>query len=157
MQRDHAQRMRIEIPGTSVQGRPVLACVLTDDSTAAEAKEHVLITTTHSGIEKGATVAALEIMRWLLGEDVLAREVLRKQVIIVMPVCNPDGYVKPAFTNDHGRDAYMDWNASGPINPAEMPEAVAIQKIMDQWQPEIFSDIHGNDFSFPGYIHLRAM
>jgi hypothetical protein len=155
-QHEHPSKLKLEVPGKSVQGRPVFACVLTDSSVPPDDKEHVLITTTHSGIEKGATVAALEIIKWLLGSDAAASEVLRRQTVIIMPVCNPDGYVKPSFTNDHGHDDYMDWNAAGPQHPAQMPEAVAMQKIMDQGQPEVFSDIHGNDMSFPGYIHFEG-
>lgn len=155
-QKQHPAKMRLETPGKSVEGRPVFAAVLTDESAPADEKEHVLLTTTHSGIEKGATVAALEIMKWLLSDDDLARAVLRHQVVILMPACNPDGFVKPAFTNVHGHDAYMDWNTNGPMSPQQMPEAAAMQAVMDRWQPEVFSDIHGNDFSFPGYIHFEG-
>jgi hypothetical protein len=156
LQKSHPSLLQLETPGKSVQGRPVIAAILTDKTAPNDQKEHVLITTTHSGIEKGATVAAMEIVKWLLSENESAKAVLRHQVVIVMPVCNPDGYVKPSFTNDHGHDAYMDWNADGPLHPAQMPEALAMQKIMDEWRPEIFSDIHGNDQSFPGYIHFEG-
>jgi hypothetical protein len=155
-ERLHPKLLRIEVAGKSVQGRPVFAAIVTDSETADENKEHVLLAALHSGVEKGATTSALYLMNWLLSGDAQAREILRRQVIVVMPVVNPDGYVKPAFVNDHGFDAYLNWTADGPEQPAKMPEAMAVQAMLDRYQPEVFCDVHGNDCSFPGYLHFEG-
>jgi hypothetical protein len=98
----------------------------------------------------------MQLIERLLAEDPFASEVLRRQIVVVMPICNPDGYVKPEFKNDFGLDAYLEWNEKGPTQPDKMPEAMAIQKILDRYQPEVVSDVHGNDMSFPGYIHFEG-
>ena len=53
-QGDHSRIMKLREMGTSVQGRPLLAAILTDPDAPAEDKEHVLITALHCGGERSA-------------------------------------------------------------------------------------------------------
>ena len=91
-------------------------------------------------------------MRWLLSEDPLAQEILRRQVVVCMPVVNPDGYVLGNSYNTEGLNPCDHWTLDGPVDPDKCPEAAAVQRMLDEYQPEVHSDYHGLDMSFPGYI-----
>jgi hypothetical protein len=154
-QREHPQIMQLQTLGQSAQGRPLYAARLTDPEADDTDKEHVLLTATHSGVERSATTGVFYLMDWLLSEDPLARKILRKQVLVCMPVVNPDGYVQGSHGNTAGKDPYTAWTLDGPADPPNMPEAVALQQLFDQYQPEVHADYHGLDLSFPGYIMVE--
>ena len=148
--RKHPDLMQLDIAGRSAQGRPVYAARLTDATADDEQKEHVLITGLHSGVERSGTTTICHLMEWLLSDEPLAREILRRQVVACMPVPNPDCYVE----GTHG-NLYHHWTFDGPADPDNMPEAVAVQGIMDQLQPEVHADIHGFSMDFERYIMLE--
>jgi hypothetical protein len=85
--------------------------------------------------------------------DPLAREILRRQVVVCMPLVNPDGYVAGRFANSLGKDPYSGWTVEGPLDPEQNPEAVAVLRMMERYQPEVHADVHGNSMSFAGYHH----
>ena len=149
-QREHPDVMKLRVPGKSVQGRPVYAVQLTDPEADDEQKEHALITALHCGVERNAGTTVFAIIEWLLSEDALAREVLRRQVVVCMPVPNPDCYIE----GTHG-NVYGPWTLDGPPKPDAMPEAMAVKAIMDEYQPEVHADIHGLSLGFEKYTMLE--
>lgn len=155
-QGDFKSLCEVEILGKSAQGRPLYAARLTDSSAPDEDKEHVLLTALHSGIERSGTTSLFSMMRWLLlSGDPVAHEILRRQIVIVMPVPNPDGYVLGSSSNTADLWAYQSWTLDGPMNPEKNPEGVAVQTIMDRFQPEVHADLHGVDLAFPGNIMIE--
>jgi hypothetical protein len=145
----------LNVPGKSVQGRAVYAARITDPDTPEEDKERVLLTALHAGQEHGGATAVLHIMQWLVSGDPLVREILRRQVIIAMPVVDPDSYINwlttSGLANSLGQDPYSMWSVDGPLHPDRCPEAVAVRQVMDQFQAEVHSDIHtANSLPFPG-------
>ena len=152
---EHPNWMTLETLGRTALGRPLLAAVLTAADTDPEEKQHVLLTALHSGVERSGSGSVLATMEWLLSPEPVAREVLRRQVVVCMPVVNPDGYAAGTHTNSHGKDPYTHWNLDGPLEPESMPESVAVQTLMDRWQPELLADVHGLDESFEGYMSLE--
>ncbi|MDP6112042.1 MAG: M14 family zinc carboxypeptidase [Planctomycetota bacterium] len=147
---EHPDIMSLEEPGRSLEGRPVYAVRLTDPNADDEDKEHVLMTTLHSGGERSATSMVFYMIEWFLSNDPAAREILKRQVVVCMPVSNPDAYV----AGTHG-GTYSEWDLNGPSNPDKMPEAVAVQKMMDELQPEVHADVHGLSMDFERYIMLE--
>ncbi len=150
-QKKHPEKMLLKEAGKSIDGNSIPLVILTDQSVPDEDKEHILVTTLHSGIERSATTSALYLIKWILSSDPVAKESLKKQVIICMPVVNPDGYLAGTFTNKKGKDPYLAWTLDGPSAPEDSPEIVAVQKIMDQYQPEVLSDMHGLDLTIDNY------
>lgn len=155
-QRKHPSIMTLEVVARSAEGRAVYAAILTDPDADDENKEHVLTTAQHAGMERSGTTGLLGQIQWLLSDDPLARQVLQHQVVVFVPIVNPDGYVHGDSRNTQEKDPYVKWTLDGPEDPATMPEAVGIQKLMDQYQPEVHADYHGLDQSFPGYIMEEA-
>ncbi len=151
--RQHPNLMKLEVVGKSVEGRSLWVATLTDFSVADETKEHVLLTTLHSGIERIGPSSLLYLMHWLLSGHPLAREMLRKQKIVCLPIVNPDGYVSGSFHNKNDLDPYNSWTLEGPMEPAKNPEAMAVKRIMDELQPEVHGDMHGSILDFQGSIH----
>lgn len=153
--KQHPGKIQLSEAGKSVEGRPIPLAVLTDLSVSDEDKEHIFIPTLHSGIERSATTSAIYLIKWLLSDDPVAQESLRKQIIVCMPVVNPDGYLAGTFTNKNGKDPYLAWTLEGPTSPEETPELVAVQKIMDRYQPEVVSDLHGLDLTIKDYLMVE--
>src|SRR5262249_42900590 len=85
----HPQWLTLESRGLSARNLPVYLLKITDSSTPDADKQVCLITTLHSGPERTGATGALAFAEWLLGEDPLAAETRRKQVMLVMPVVNP--------------------------------------------------------------------
>ena len=146
-QREHPAMMELQIRGRSEQDRPVYVAILTDSTVSADDKEHVLVSALHAGVERNAAMTVLSLMEWLLAGAPLAREILRRQVIVCMPIPNPDCYI----AGTHG-NTYSEWTLKGPKSPAAMPEAVAVQSVMDEYQFEVFTDLHGTSLDFEKYI-----
>ena len=151
-QGEHSRIMKLREVGTSAQGRPLLAAILTDPDAPAEDKEHVLITALHCGGERSAATGIFYLMNWLLEGSPRARAILKNQVIVCMPVVNPDGYVVGSLRNTHDRDPYKQWSRQGPLHPEEMPGALAVKGLMDEFQAELHADYHGTGMQFRGYI-----
>jgi murein tripeptide amidase MpaA len=103
----HPEKVQVSEAGKSIDGRSIPLVVITDPTVGNENKEHILFTTLHSGIERSATTSAIYLIKWLLSDDPIARESLKKQVIVCMPVVNPDGYLAGTFTNKKGKDPYL--------------------------------------------------
>ena len=74
--------MRLETLGRSAQGRALYAIRLTDPQTNDADKEHALITALHSGLERSGSNTVLSIIEWLLSDEPVAREILRRQVVV---------------------------------------------------------------------------
>lgn len=158
-QQQNPEVFKLSVAGKSVDGRPVYAAQITDPGTQDDDKEHFFLTALHAGQERGGATGTLYLMQWLLSGDPLAKEILRKQIIIAMPVVNPDSYVKWATTNGLanalGEDSYTMWGINGPLHPDRCPEAVAVWHVMDKLQAEVHSDIHGNSSPFPGVYAIE--
>jgi len=152
--REFPDSLQLETLAHTAGGRPLIAAKLSDRESDPEDKEHVLITANHSGArERTATTGILSLMRWLLSGEDLARETLQRQIVVCVPVGIPDSYDgELGVTNAHGLNPCNDWTLDGPVEPDHHPEGVAVQALMDRYQPEVHSDYHGLDLTFPGHF-----
>ena len=155
-QREHPAVMKLDVVAKSAEDRAVYVARLTDPTADDADKEHVLLTGLHSGVERTGTTCLLRVVQWLLSGDRLSQETLKRQVITVAPMVNPDGYVRGMHRNTRGQEPYSGWTLDGPKNPSDCPEAVAVQRLMDQCQPEVFMDYHGLDLAIPGCMMVET-
>lgn len=142
------QFLAVETMGHSPIGLPVLLCRITDQSVSNDDKQVALFTTNHTGLERNAASTALKLVKYLIGDDPLAAEIRRKQIVLVMPACEPDTYdSKSTETSNYYRSrtgkVYGGWTWDGPEDPDNQPEAMAVKSVMDQYQPEVHQDVHG--------------
>ncbi len=143
----HPHLMRLDDIGRSAQGRTLYAIRLTDSKRNDENKEHALVTALHAGLERSGSNTVLSIIEWLLSGESRAREILRRQVVICLPIPDPDRYVAGKVS-----PVYSAWSLDGPRDPDRSPEAMAVKRVMDQYQPEVHADIHGTNLEFARYI-----
>jgi hypothetical protein len=93
----------------------------------------------------------MAIIEWLLSGDPAAKEILRRQVVVCLPVSDPDRYQSGEFS-----PLYGDWTPDGHRQAATLPEAAFVQRVMDRLQPELHADIHGTNLAFERYIMFES-
>lgn len=148
---------RVEVIGRSWWSRPpikpdtpttdILALHVTDTSVPAGEKQVVVI----AGMRVVFSTTPGNILytaRWLLGDDPLAVETRRRQHVIFIPSTRPFyaiiGGNVPETLYDH-------WSWEGAQDPETNIESAAIQRLLDEWQPEVFVDVSGR------VVHREAM
>jgi len=156
--RTQGDRLSFSVEGYSPQQRPVYMVTLTDPSAAAEEKEHTVLSAVHTGGERSAAGVLFGVMHWLLSDDPKAREVLRRQVVVCLPVVQPDGYVQGRLGAQLPRHdlVYSGWDMSGVTDPDNAPEASALQAVIDRYQPDVYADVHGISLDFDGQLMLES-
>ena len=156
--RAEGDRLSVGVEGHSVQGRPLYTITLTDPDFPSEEKQHTVLSAVHAGGERSGAATLFGIMQWLLSEDPLATEVLRRQVIECMPIVHPDGYVQGRLGPQHSRHAliYNGWHMAGVTDPDAAPEAEALQRVVDRCRPDLYADVHGISLDFDGQFMLES-
>jgi hypothetical protein len=86
---------RGEILGKSPDHWDIPAVIVTNSDRPDDHKQIAIVTAARHGQEFGARVVAPEILRFLAGEE--AREIRDTQIVIVVPVVNPEGFVSNQF------------------------------------------------------------
>lgn len=156
----HRQRLTLSERGRSDDGYPIWLLDLTDRATDDRQKPRVLVTALHSGPERSGTTTILHFIEWLLGDDPVAVEVLRKQRVLVMPIVNPHGFFPgDSNTNVQGLPVYdgrrgkmFDVAALKLHEPEKTPELRSFLGVVDEFQPEVHADIHGVTQQFAGQL-----
>jgi hypothetical protein len=86
---------RKEVLGKSPDGWDIPAVFITSKDMPDDQKQIGVITAARHGQEFGARVVGPEILRFLASEE--ARKILDTQIVIVVPVVNPEGFVANEF------------------------------------------------------------
>lgn len=81
--------------GKSPDQWEIPAILVTNRGVADDLKQIAVVTAARHGQEFGARVVAPEILRFLTGEE--ARNIRDTQIVIVVPVVNPEGFVSNEF------------------------------------------------------------
>jgi len=128
----HGRIARLEELGVSEEGRPVLAVVVTDGQVDATQKGVAMIVCGRHGNELGTRAVGTGLLDWLASEE--AEEIVRRQVVIIVPVANPDGCVRGEF--------------HAPTDRLSPTEERTIMAAAERYIPDAVVDIHslgGND------------
>ncbi len=81
--------------GISAEGRDINAVYITDKRVSLAEKEVAVVMGLRHGDEVGVVPAVSSLLDWLVSED--GAEIRRRQLVIVIPVVNPDGFIKQEF------------------------------------------------------------
>lgn len=134
----------------SHDGLPVYLIKVTDSSVSDENKQVCLVTSLHGGPERSGSTSTLHVIEWLLGNSAEAEETRRRQVVLFMPIPNPHSYfVTDRFGNAKKIDLYNpglhQWNFEtlALASPKDNPELAAFLGVVDEYQPEVHTDLHG--------------
>ena len=86
---------RKEVLGKSPDHWDIPAIVVTNRDISDDRKQVAVVTAARHGQEFGARVVGPEILHFLTGEE--AKEIRNTQLVIVVPVVNPEGFVSNEF------------------------------------------------------------
>lgn len=127
-----APHVRTQEIGTSVQGRPLTAIHV------GEGPVQVLAWSQMHGDESTASMALLDVMRWLAsdGEDELRDRLLGSVSLTLVPMLNPDGAELFQRHNALGIDVNRD------AKRLASPEARALKALRDSLQPDFGFNLH---------------
>lgn len=165
----HPGRLTVESRGLSGQTMPVYLLRITEREVPDEDKQVCLVTALHSGPERTGATGALALAEWLLGDDPLAAETRRRQIVLVMPVINPVAmFHTDRFRNEQGVDPYTGLGPSGKLwdvkslsitRPDLVPELAALLSVVDEYRPEVHADLHGTGLQeyAPDQLGARRM
>jgi hypothetical protein len=92
---DNPSTVELHSLGSSSERRDIKAVYITDKNIPLNVKEIAVIMGLRHGDELGVVPAATSLLDWLVSEE--AVETRRKQLVIFIPVVNPDGFVKQEF------------------------------------------------------------
>jgi murein tripeptide amidase MpaA len=145
--------------GTTPEGRPMLALAVSADgtNTAARARERkrpvVLFQGgIHAGEIDGKDAGFLALRELLQGS--VAPGILRKVTMVFVPVFNIDGHERfGAWNRPNQRGPVeMGWrttaqnlNLNRDYTKAEAPEMQAMLRLLDEWDPVAYADLHVTD------------
>lgn len=131
----HPDRLRCRRIGRSGEGRPLLAVTATDRRVPDHDKQRVLVLAGRHGNEESGRIIALELLSWLC--TAAARGVMRRQVVTVLPNCNPDACERDIYRTPSGADVGSDLEEADPI-----PESRAIESVAVRLMPDCVVDLH---------------
>ena len=131
----HKGDLSVQEIGQSVLGRPIQLVTL------GKGEEKILLWSQMHGDEPSATPALLDIASYLLehADDPVARSILDKYTLLMIPMLNPDG-----------AEVYERYNAQGiDINRDALhlvtPEGRILKRIRDEYEPMLGFNLHDQD------------
>ncbi len=147
----HAGILTVERVKESAKGSGIYLLRITDKLVPDADKQVCLLTALHGGPERTGTTSLLHLAEWLLSKDAEAAEVRRKQIVLIMPIVNPEAFfVTDRFGTAGGIEPYTgggtkNWDLKTlTFRQAEKsPEVMAVVSVVDRYKPEVHCDMHG--------------
>ena len=144
---DH-DAMALEQVGESVEGNPLYKAVVGTGS------QTLMIATQQHGDEPLGTEAALYLLDYLAGDSPEAQALREEVTVVVMPRVNPDGFARwqeqaaggedvlDPRRNSNDIDLNRTYDPDVPNDPDLAPESAAVMQVVEQYQPDLFLDMH---------------
>ncbi len=132
---------RVEVVGTTVEGRPMSVIAWGDDD--GERRKIWINARQHPGETMAEWFMEGVVERLLDEEDPLTRALLEKACFYLVPNMNPDGGVLGNLrTNAAGANLNREW-----VEPTEegSPEVLHVRKKMEETGVDLFIDVHGDE------------
>lgn len=126
--------VRLLNPGKSTLERSIPAFVISDFSTEPTHKARALLIAGQHGNEYNSVLTLLEYCA-AVAED-LDNRTLKRCIVIVAPMVNPDGIAANSRLNADGFDINRDWQSRRTL------EAQYVNSIIEQWRPHVILDMH---------------
>ncbi len=152
---DHPAIARLEQIGTSEQGRPIYAVVVSDNVNQHEAEPHIRITGNIHGDEKGAGMSCLNFLQVLTdnyGTSDPCTYAVDNSEIWIISIVNPDGYVNNSRYNANNVDLNRDFSYMNSPPYWQGSESRAIRDLtMQSWPDQNnFANPFATGLSFHG-------
>lgn len=125
--------------GKTVQGRDIWLMIISEPGIASVGevgnRTVTMFNVRQHGNEPAGTDASLGFLKYL-ASSIDAAHFLENQVVLVIPMSNPDGAEANTRENANAIDINRDHMS------LETPEATAIQNVVLEWKPAVFIDNH---------------
>lgn len=133
--------------GQSVEGREIVLAEVVDPNGSVPVEERAVtfILTQQHGNEPAGTPAALELLENITAGAPIA-DTLDDQVLLLLPMANPDGSEEAQRHNAQDKDVNRDHIE------LSTPEAEALHRVLNQWRVHVAMDHHeygGTGFGNP--------
>ena len=139
---------RVMQVGVSEQGRPLVAVVLTDPEnpkSLCSDRIRVLVLCSQHGDEPSPVKPMLDLAAELSQtQNPFYRSMLKKVVLIAIPVVNPDGFAHFRRCNANGVDLNRNWSQPN------QPETLAVSRLVAAVRPHVVIDQHEWLDNLPG-------
>jgi hypothetical protein len=112
--------------GKSPDHWDILAIFITDKDIPNDDKQIAVITLGRHGQELGTRVVGPEIIRYLCSSD--AEKIRKTQVVIVVPVVNPEGFISNEFRSS--------------MTSLTKTERVVLGRLFEEFPPDMMIDYH---------------
>ena len=139
----HSGIARMASLGLSGEGREVRAVTVTDPSVPEIDKQVALVVCGRHGHELGTRVAGHAALEWLASED--GTETRRDQVVIVVPVANPDGCVREEFHAPSRHLSEVEYNTIAALARTYLPDAIIDIHSFGEGQADLQAIVAGNN------------
>lgn len=138
--------------GTSGEGRPILLAEITDPDSPVPMEDRVVtfLFTQQHGNEPAGTPAALQLLDDITTGGAIA-DTLANQILLLLPMANPDGALANQRANAGGTDINRDHIT------LETPEANLIHQVLNDWNVHVAMDHHeygGTGLGNPSPVRL---
>ncbi|MCK4283649.1 MAG: hypothetical protein KAX44_04970 [Candidatus Brocadiae bacterium] len=151
---EHARIARVESPGLSDEGLPVKAVFVTDPSVPDQQKQVALIVNMRHGNERGTRGVGPALLEWLASPE--AAETLSRQLVVVVPVANPDGCTRDEFLAPDDGLSDTEARTIGALARRLLPDLVVDIHSMSDYETEAVIAAHTGKHGEDAFIH-RAM
>ncbi len=145
--------VRMESLGVSAEGRDVKAVYVTDSSVPASEKEVAIVVCGRHGNELGTRVVGNALLRWLASAE--GQETRRRQLVIVVPVANPDGCVREEFFAPGDGLSETEHNTIAELAWAYQPDAVVDVHSLGQGDTEAIITANTSAAGEDVFIHRQ--
>ena len=125
------------VAGKSAHNRDIWCATLTDPSVPETKKARLLITARNHPYETGGSYIIEEIIRFLMGGSDEAGRILRRNVVYMLPMMNPDGVVLGMNQRTGPEGVNMSYAAD-----TDAPEINALLGLVKKVRPELWVDVH---------------
>lgn len=115
-----------KIIGKSTENWDIPAVFITNRDLPDENKQIAIVTLARHGQELGARVVGPAILNFLASNE--ATEIRNTQLVIVVPVCNPDGFIRNEFHSS--------------MTSLTKTERIVLGKLFNNYSPDMLIDFH---------------
>ena len=127
--------------GKSEKGRPLGLLIITDPSVAKKDKSVFLLMAGTDGNEEVGRAAVMGYAKEIVKPQ--HRNHLKKQIILIVPVTNPDGTVDDLPDSKGNGNGITASQIHLPGQPPRTQEGIVLRNLVQQWLPDACVDYHG--------------
>lgn len=131
----------IEVIGKSAEGLEIPMFKATNPDVPDDDKEIIVTLAGEHGDEVTGPTMHMMLLDWLASDG--GTEVLRTQVVMVIPCINVDGFTQCVGFTSEDVDLFVGFSLEGPPVSAE---ARAVWEVIERYIPDAFVNVHGGRF-----------